>query len=192
MRTSRPICIALMLLAGVSVNAQQAETRCTAEQIKKVELRGLRLGMTLDQVTALYPSRPDREDEVGRMEMRIFVSSDYPALKGIKFIRLGFLDKEVTSIEIDYDASVKWPSAEQFISKLNESLKLPNAWVNSGRSDNAKQMECEGYMMRVVVPELYLQYNQGPRVFIDNFNVEAVVKKRTEALEEKKRETFKP
>ena len=153
---------------------------CGTASIKRPELRGLRLGMKVDEVRAIKPSlRTTRSaDGVGEEYGTIYESE-----KGVRRIRLAFLDGRLTSIEVAYDDSVQWQDEQQFLSRIAESFGLAKPLPGS----RGLLIECQGL-------NLDADYNYGasPEVRLYDPSANSTVRKRRAEIEEKKRREFKP
>jgi len=126
-------------------------------------LKGLRLGMTPDEVLALFPgSQDDAEIKAnlarpvspfGVSELIIrpgkFESKDRFA--GISHITFGLLDGRVASFTIGYNGPA-YSSVDQFVTKLVEGTSFPPAdqWqVYPGMETQLKTLQCQDFEVRV-------------------------------------------
>jgi hypothetical protein len=114
------------------------------------ELRGLRLGMTVEQVRSRYKFIDHSEDETGFSKTRLprlFLPE--PEQEGVRELELGFLDGKLVYIIVAYDDKTTWPSAEQFALAISKSLNLPRAWEKKSTPSElsqqvAFQLRCDG------------------------------------------------
>ncbi|MDX6577842.1 MAG: hypothetical protein QOE96_3795 [Blastocatellia bacterium] len=111
---------------------------CTLGIEKAPAIRGIRLGMTLSEVKALYPgvSEPKERDEVGSSLTihRPGVDTNDERLKGIDYLALHFFGGRLYVIGVSY----KEPSYWQEVTELTKSMGLPN-------NEDYAQVECRGF-----------------------------------------------
>jgi len=126
-------------------------------------INGLKLGMTLEQVLALFPGSKDDEEvranladsnnQLGLSNLIIrpekFTSK--AEFEGISQISLTLLDNRVSTLYVGYDA----PQAghlDEFVSKFAKGRKLPPAksWATRvGLDDKLKTMKCKDFEIKV-------------------------------------------
>jgi len=120
------------VLCGVANVSAQCSLKI--DQIANVpELRGFRLGMTLDQVKARVPQiQFGRADEIGVTRTSINPSFDpqfdQASFTDVRTVSLEFLDGRLTSLWIGYEESFKWKNVDQFVDGISKSLTLPSRW----------------------------------------------------------------
>ncbi|MDT5061473.1 MAG: hypothetical protein QOH63_1932 [Acidobacteriota bacterium] len=150
---------------------------CGATSVKRPELRGLRLGMSISDVKTAKPELRlviDAPDSVG--QQTAFVVG---AEEGVRSLDLEFLDGSLTSIKVTYDHSVSWNNEQEFLSRLADAFGLPTPWNG--------YLKCEGL-------NLVADYSYGiaPKIRLYDPNSSQIIKKRRADTEEKKRREFKP
>lgn len=105
---------------------------CSLKLAQAPAIRGLRLGMTVDQVSEFFPQvKSAKEDMVGIAQagrIPIALSRKKSDFEGIEAFSFGFLDQRLTSLGVEYDKSVTWDNVDQFTNRLSEALGLPKAW----------------------------------------------------------------
>jgi hypothetical protein len=157
MRFIRAVSIlAFILVCAVAVAAQEAG-RCASKlaQITEAqELRGFRLGMTVQQVKALVPTL-----ELGPTDafglMKTSFSPDFDpaiaktAFQGVRTISLEFLDGRLTSLWIGYNGSFKWQKLDEFVPGMGRALGLPSTWAQ--RSRGGQQLDCNDFQVTALV-----------------------------------------
>lgn len=156
------------------------EANCTSNQIRDVELRGFRLGMSLEVIKKRIPNlKMQSSDQFGYARVRILpginltrIQSDRLDLKGVSAASLDFLDNHLTDIYMLYDNSIKWNDADEFISRISEALKIPNRWEpfrenESFRIGNLKSLKC-GPFYFVAGITIVNYYKKLPVVFLSN------------------------
>jgi hypothetical protein len=127
-------------------------------------INGLRLGMTTEQVLALFPgSKVDEEVRVslsrpvsplGVSGFRI-VPENYSSrakFEGITQIIFTLLDNRVSALYVGYDSTTTWGHVDDFVTKFSRGRKLPPAesWETYvGMDDQLKSMKCKDYEISV-------------------------------------------
>lgn len=138
-------------MAGCSGNSQENQ-KCTVGLSNAPEVRGLRLGMSVEEFKAKFPlttrstlrsvnpdviepgvPMPDRFGAVNMPAKTFGVLSETevtnnPQLKGIRIRQVLFVDGRLAHFRIIYsDDTVKWEDLAEFAVKTSESLSLPVA-----------------------------------------------------------------
>ena len=174
---------------------------CTSAVAQKIDIRGVRLGMSLDQVLALFPGsrenpevrfaleRAKSETNYGTMSLQLYPS--YYGLKekyaGIWMFGLGFLDERVVSLYVNYSGP-EWRSVDEFVAKLAEAFDLPKEKVWKDGGERTKALTCGDLQFRV-----YAAPGNGSNTFhIHSFSAERVVSERRAEAKERERRAFKP
>lgn len=178
--------------AGQTSNTSGAgECKLTLAQAPAI--RGIRLGMSVDQVLAQIPGSEADSDFLARLSRDYFGSrsatvmpSSYVTSRekfaGINSINLSFLDGRLVSFGIHYDGP-EWRSKEQFVARVAEVLNLPGVgyWKPS--------LVCDGF-------EISAQTGspKGAAITMKDTKVDIgkVVHEREEVPKEKARRAFKP
>jgi hypothetical protein len=152
---------------------------CGNISIKRPELRGLHLGMTIEEIKAVKSSlRASGASNVGEQYGYVIGPE-----KGVDRIRLEFLDGHLTSIEVAYDNSVKWQDEQQFLSRIAESFGLPKPLPGF----RGGLLECKGLNL-----DAEYHYGIDPQVHLYDPSAKSTVERRRAEIEEKKRREFKP
>ena len=144
----------ILTLAGVYTAAGQ-ESKCAlklAEIPSAQELRGFRVGMTIEEVKARLPKlRVKSADEFGFTSLNIFPDYepgiDKTMFEGVRTISLDVLDGRVFSVWIGYDKSFKWHNLDEFVSGLTTALKLPGNWRSKFRT---RLLDCADFTVAVI------------------------------------------
>jgi hypothetical protein len=172
----------LMLFANVAVMAQAAPCSLTLASLPPApELFGLQLGMTKAQVKARIPQVVfGRTDALGVSKTTINPhfdpSIDQSTFTGVRSISLDFLDDKLTSLWIGYDSAFKVNTVEEFVNRVSQSLRLPDAW-KAWRS-RGKLMNCADFQLTATM------VSDGPSFRILDLNAEEVVSNRRKAQAE--------
>ena len=128
---------------------------CTLTPASAPELRGFRLGMTLDEIKRKYPKLPpigvsefgvskiyfDRMPKVEQSSGEYtFVNADFmDEFKGTRRVYLQVIDNRVAAVKVVYTNEITWKSDDEFIKKTSESLKLPGTWT---RQTDYQSLQC--------------------------------------------------
>lgn len=142
----------LLLCSLLTVAEQETKFNLKIAQLSAApELRGFRLGMTLEQFKARVPNLLMRPaDEFGATAVNIYPEHDSKidkaSFEGVRTISLEFLDNRVVSLWIGYAPDFKWKSLEEFLSVMTRSLGLPDAWQSKSRG---RQMACDDFQVTV-------------------------------------------
>jgi hypothetical protein len=151
-RATALLCLVLLLAAIVSAQGNQCSTKI-ADLPQAPELRGFRLGMTLEQAKTRVPQIVfGPTDEFGLSKTSInpdFDSRiDKTNFEDVRTVSLEFLDGRVTSLWLGYENSFKWKSTDEFVKGISRSLGVPNEWTTKGR---AQQLKCADFELSVSV-----------------------------------------
>ena len=142
-----PALLLFVLLSAAGVAAQ--ETTCTLklEQWPAAsELRGFRLGMTMDQVKSRVP--PVVFGHTNQFGLsRTSINPDFDpkfdkaSFEGVRTVSLSFLDGRLMELWLGYDSSFKWQKLDDFVVGFSKALNLPATWQVKGRG---QQISCQG------------------------------------------------
>jgi len=163
------------------------------------EIRGIRLGMSTEQILGLFPDDTNRQRiteaikdskrvdsyGLGRFDLRPDKEAANPKLAGINYITVEVVDERVTSFQIEY-AGTQWKTVDQFVAKLSEGLRLPSSsWE---RGDLSSHLKCDGFRVEAYA----FQGSTQSLVRVRDTSAPQVVEDRREAAKEKARQAFKP
>jgi hypothetical protein len=133
---------------------------CLLSKEQSPELRGFRLGNSVDEIIKRYPdmkiqvdNAKSYEDSFGYYSIRFTVydsaaskkisedsgsgntwsvsSLSYPEFKDIYKLNLHIQNEKVFAIYAIYDTEAKWASSSEFASYISKTMNLPNEWTNS-------------------------------------------------------------
>jgi hypothetical protein len=159
-------------LANNNVQAQPAESTNTAAAQEKSpctltlagapDIKGIRLGMTADEVLALFPgSKEDAEVRADLSATRPFGVSGFlirvakyeskEKFAGINQITFKLLDGRVSSFTLGYNGP-EYSHVDKFVAKFIEGKNLPAAdqWeAYVGMDNNLKILKCTEFEIRV-------------------------------------------
>jgi hypothetical protein len=184
---------AASVVAGQTPSATAGDCKLTVAQAPGI--RGLRLGMTIDQTLAVFPSA-QADSEVRRQLGRDYFGSQSASVDpakyeskekfvGVNSINLSFLDGRLTNFSILYKGP-EWKSDEQFAASVAEALNLPG--VGSWKPiPNGLVLSCEGFRIGV-------SKAGANSIFMNDLRVDVakIVNDRAEVPKEQARRAFKP
>lgn len=193
-------CVSLVSFSQTPVGSSSPTQKCSLTRAQSPEIRGIRLGMTAEQLLALFPdeynrrrineaidwSKRPKSYGVGRFDLGSFTQVPDPKFAGVNYITVEMLDERVTSFHISYRGP-EWNSVDQFVAKLSETLRLPTAsWEPPAGSQQS--LKCDGFVVDAFVSSESLQ--NGVRV--QDTSVNGVVSERRQTAKDKERQAFKP
>lgn len=206
----RRVVVALMFLLSVVTAAQTAgpqakESTCSAALARSLTIRGIHLGMSADEVLALFPGARERADisaalaktqnpqapdfGVGNL---YFQSSDFPGqarFKDVESFQLTLFDGRLVQWWVNYVDSNKgpyWPNVDDWVAKVSEAFNLPAPKEWATENMGTKRLKCDPY-------EIQVSLNGGrPAILVFDSSYVSEVQARVKAAQEKKRREFKP
>ena len=142
--------------------APVSKSTCTLTTAQGPDIKGVRLGLTTQQVLDLFPgSRDDGEVRVAADNVSAVGASSfalrpekYGAEKdfvGINQFTFRFLDKRVSSFTAGYGGP-QWKNVDEFVKKFSEGKTLPalEAWeAYVGLDTQHKTLRCDGFEISV-------------------------------------------
>jgi hypothetical protein len=143
--------------------AEQEKPVCTLTLAGAPDIKGLRLGMTPEQVLALFPgseqdsdvsaslARPPSPFGVSSFLIRPDKYQSKENFAGINQITLTLLDNRVSTLYIGYNGP-EWSHVDKFIAKFAEGTNLPaaDAWeAYVGLDNQLKILKCTDFEIRV-------------------------------------------
>ena len=147
---------------SASPAAQESGGPCTLKLSEAPVLNGLQLGMTPEQILALFPgSKEDPEirtalsappGRFGNSALMITPSKYRSAAnyKEISRVSFSLLDGHVSNLTIHYTGTQS-PDVDKFIEKFSEGKKLPPAdqWKPNEGMDQMKTLQCNGFSIQI-------------------------------------------
>lgn len=189
-------CLALPTFSQTP-SSSAAKSVCSLTREQGPEIRGVRLGMSMEQLKTMFPDEMNRRKIVdavaeskqgenygaGRLDLPIDRAD--ARWKGVNYLSIRFVDERVTSITISY-VGPEWKNADQFVAKLSDGLRLPSsAW----KIDNQHgQLECDGFRVQAFTASGSAESS----VHVFDTKAPEVIEERREAAREKVRQAFRP
>ncbi|HEX3232533.1 MAG TPA: hypothetical protein VHQ95_26370 [Pyrinomonadaceae bacterium] len=143
--------------------SQQEREPCTLKLAGAPTINGLRIGMTPDELLALFPgSKDDPEvradvsrapDKLGRSAIVLKPITDEAKARfaGVSQVSLTLLDGRVSTFTVSYNGPA-YPHVDQFIEKFVEGKKLPpvDQWEpDASIGHQLKALKCTDFEVRV-------------------------------------------
>ena len=185
--------------SGQTQSEASAGRKCPMTMAHSPTIRGLKLGMDLEEVFQQFPDRrtdpsvrqmlqwADKQFGVARFSASTYPYQSEKRFAGISQFDFEFLDNRLSAFGVHYEGP-EWNSVDEFISRVAESLNLPNAnyWTPSNPA-TIKTLKCEGFEITAMVG--------GPgsnSLRIRNPAAEQIVRTRQIEAKERARKEFKP
>jgi hypothetical protein len=134
-----------------------AQSRCNLSEANFPSVRGVRLGVTAEQLLALFPGASKRKEIKDALERAktstneaVYLGFD-PAdgskeqFAGVDSISAGLHRSRVADFTVMYGGQI-WTSIDEWVSKLSETLGLPGLqyWVPGPSENPNKVLKCSG------------------------------------------------
>ena len=177
---------------------------CTLKIAQAPAVRGVKLGMMIDEVLPLFPG----SSESGAVKHALSTAEAYPNFgvaqfglspvnwgnkeryAGINGYYMVMFDRRIVGLTISYDQfpdGPSWKNADDLIQRFSDAFHLPgpNAWVSEPNGSGRRKLQCDGF-------EIYV--GAGDRNSIGFFTQgwEGTKRERLATFEEQKRREFKP
>ena len=165
-------------------------------------LRGLRLGMSVSEVSARLGGLRPQPGRCGLSALYLDgkqLSSAARGFEGVVLMRLIFLDDKVVYLNVGYGREFPFKSFDEYLSTLSSSLGLRGRWrrvAGSADFEQAHAMTCDGFVVAAGrVGSLYVELHDTEAVrTLVRRDMEAVRRQKQEAEREaeRRKQIFKP
>ena len=191
------------LTASVSSQTPSQRTgagRCSLTESTSPTVRGLRLGLTTEQLLALFPRATKRTEIKAALDRAKSVTGDEPVwfvfdatdadareFSGVESVSAAVLRGRVVDFSILYGGAT-WRSIDEWVTKLSTTFNLPGSseWkVGLDESPN-KILNCEQVLIQAAIQ------GGSASMTIRKADYLKEMQERAAALEEKKRREIKP
>ena len=199
-------------LRGLRLGTPQAGvlSRFPGTSVQKPDQFGIsQLRFTVVDTAAFSKGLPSREKAVqpdlasGPDESAFIVdSAKFSALKGVRRVQLRFMQGRLSFIQLAYDDSIKWDSADEFVETVAKSLSLAGTWnlpQDSEGSGTERELRCEGFALIAKVGGDATDSRIAAQLSLEDLAAAKMIAKRQQDLkdkakrdEEAKRKNFKP
>ena len=189
-----------LVSAVPTLSGSSANSKCSLTRTQAPEIRGIRLGMTTEQLLGLFPEADNRlsiteainkskqvdKYGVGRFDLRADQRIPNPRFRGVNYITVDLIDERVTSFHIAY-AGPEWNTVDQFVARLSDALQLPNSAWEPG-DESRQSLKCDGF----VVEAYAFRGSAESWVRVQDTSAYRMVEDRRKAAKEKERQAFRP
>lgn len=177
-----------------------AMSKCNLTREQSPEIRGVRLGMTTDQLLSRFPDFDNRErinsaiaqsqrpESYGAATFDLLPDREKanPRFAGVNSITVWLIDQRVTKFYVTYRGP-EWKTVDQFVAKLNEGLRLPGSAWDPG-NQTGQRMSCDGFTV-----EAYISSGSPVSgVAVQDPSAPQIVEDRREAARDRVRQAFRP
>jgi hypothetical protein len=167
-----------LLLAAIVQGARAQGAKCTATLAQlpaAAELYGFKPGLTLGQVRTRFPRLVvGAADEFGVTKTSVNPAFDpmldRTNLQGVRTLGFDFLDGQLYTLSIGYDAEFKWQTLAEFLPGIEKALDLPDAWEKKGW--RGVELDCADFQLTA------RQIAQSPSLVVVDKTARATLNKR--------------
>lgn len=195
--------IALVMLSSSSLasNPYPVQTRCSLTEATAPNVRGLRLGISVQQFLALFPGITKKKemkdtiekaklatgDEIVTFGFDPVIDGDARGFAGIESVAAALYKGRVMDISAQYGGAT-WRTIDEWVAKLSESFNLPGAqdWVVGPNDSPNKVLNCDGIQIEAAIQ------GGSASIRVRNSGYLRDSEERARAAEDKKRKDFKP
>jgi hypothetical protein len=198
---------ACLLLIAISTNGQTnnpALQPCSLQLSRAPAIRGVKLGMTVDELLSLFPGSSDSlgiKDRLAAAEgYSNFGAASFPItpsnwaskerFAGVSYYDFRVFDRRVVRFDVYYEGfptGARWQDTDDLIQRFSDSLHLPGPkdWVKDEGSSR-KRLKCDGFEISASADN-----DRGSIAFITRSWLQTQ-RERLAAFEDQKRREFKP
>jgi hypothetical protein len=191
---------------GQTQNPQPSNSACSLTVSRSPAIRGVKLGMKIEDVLAMFPG--SAEDErikssiekvdgfpnfgIGEIYITPAVYSTRDRYREILSYRLVALDGRIVMYNVEYSSppdGPTWHRVDDFIARMAEAFDLPPAkdWIVDQNLRDRKTLKCDGFQLEAS------NSNYRGSLTVSTIDHPYKTKQlRREAFEEKIRREFKP
>jgi len=182
-------------------NPLPAQTRCTLTGATSPNVRGIQLGMSAQQLLAMFPGIPktkemkesiDKANSATSSEVTYFgfnpaTEGDAKLFAGVESVAAGIYKARLVDFSVQYSGAT-WKTVDTWIAKLSESFKLPGAasWVTGPNEAPNKVLVCNGILIEAATQD------GSASIRVRNTEYVKDIDERAKAADEKKRQDIKP
>ncbi len=202
------LAIAFFVLAFVTLSASSqasnpypAQTGCNLTEATAPRVRGLRLGMTTQQLLAVFPGitkKRDMKDAIEKAKSATgneavslafdpATDGDAQQFAGVVSVAAAVVKGRVVDFSIQYSGAT-WRTIDEWVAKVSEALKLPgkDAWATGSSEHPNKVLRCDGIEIEAGIQ------GSGASIRVTNTEYFKAIEEQGKAAEEKKRRDSKP
>lgn len=194
--------VAVMVIAisfsdsGTNPDAKLA--KCRMDLSVAPALRGLRLGMSAEELKAKYPDVEikTRVDSEGFSSAFIDQGTKGFDSEGLAWVNLGFVDGRLSDIDINYINDLAYQkNPHVLIDNVTQQIGMDSRWCDGARASSCV-ITCDGFEVTINAPETYITGANlsmtPPSVKFSDLVAQQKLQLRREARDEKARQSFRP
>jgi len=202
----RVIALFTLVVVTISTYSQAAgQSKCTLTETNSPSVRGLRLGMSTQELLALFPGSAARwakqpKDVREAREKAMAQTNSEPAFlafepadaakdrfSGVDSVSIALYKDRVVEYTVQYTGTV-WTSIDEWIGRLSETLTLPGSrdWEVGPSENPNKVLKCSGVEIEAAIQ------GGGSSISIRNVQYPKGLGDRSNSGAEQKRREFKP
>lgn len=197
-------CLTLTLTGAVYSRApirQAARPKCNLTEANSPNVRGIRLGMSTDQLLALFPGSAESKEIKAALEHAkmhganetlylSFAPADYSTkdrFASIDSVAVVLYKGRAIDFTVVY-LGTTWSNIDQWVAKLSGSFKLPGSreWTPGPSEMPNKVLKCNGFEIEAATA------GGSASIRVRSEAQTKEMEKRAEAEEERRRHEFKP
>jgi hypothetical protein len=151
---------------AISANQEFARPKCNLTEATSPNISGLRLGMTTQQLLAMFPNAGKRREvkdalmtakTVGAGETTYLTfdpatDGSKDQFPGVDSVSAGLRKDRVVDLNVSY-VGTSWGRIDDWVAKLSETFKLPGAqdWVTGPSENPNKVLKCDGVEIEAAI-----------------------------------------
>ena len=196
------VAITLVTISAVSqADNNSPQARCTLTESTAPSIRGLRMGMSAQELLAVFPNitkKKELKDTIDQAKSATTsepvylgfdpaIDGDARQFTGVDSVSAGLYKARVVDISVQYSGGT-WQTVDEWIAKLSETFKLPGArdWVVGQNEAPNKTLTCEGVTIEAAIQ------GGSASLRIRNSAYLREADERSKAAEERRRKEIKP
>ncbi|MBA3766652.1 MAG: hypothetical protein H0W99_06625 [Acidobacteria bacterium] len=190
MRCLARLSLSLILFIICAAGGRAQETKCALSLGQSPELRGLRLGMTVEQVKARFKIIETEEaDAFGVAKLQLDPGHEGVKSEAVRDIAIELINERIVSIRLVYNPLDSPTNYREFTERLSKSLGLPQAWKSqaNGQTVTGMMLQCAGFKISAALIGAKI-----PVVYLIGLEAEPTLTKRQEEREKRLRDFFRP
>lgn len=178
---------------------------CALTIAQAPSIGGLRLGMSMDEATTLFPSlKLSPPDKVG-VSNAILNRNELARnqfFEGVQTVLLQFAEGHLFYIHVHYPVTNRWNSKDEFISVIAQKLNINGDWkpFYNWQDKNVRDLEdlrsvgleCVGFRLSIGIGIEGLGGDQFPRYELEDMNISRAVRQRAEEMKRSEEQEKKP
>jgi len=183
------------------IGRRPPQSNCALTAANSPTVRNIRLGMSLQQVLALFPSgskRKEIRDAVDRAKAATINEAVYLMFEsanegsserfaGVDTVLVGVYKGQVVDFNVSY-VGPTWRTVDEWVERVRQTWGLPGvqAWEVGSSENPNKILKCQGVEIEAGIQ------GGGGTIRIRNTGYNKGIEDNKEAGEERKRQQFKP